>query len=202
MVADRESAVLAERLIAETIGKEGVDSRVLTLHADRGTSMRSKRVAQLLADLGVTKTHSRPYTSTDNPFSESQFRTMKYRPDFPKRFGGLEDARCFLRPFMGWYNHEHHHHGLALLTPAQVHHGLAAAVLAERQEAMDAAYRAHPERFAAPPKVRRPRAEVWINPPAPTSFASEGEPRPARGFTPATAVLAAVHPASEPAAPQ
>ena len=139
MVAERESAVLAERLIAETIGKEGVDTDRLTLHADRGTSMRSKRVAQLLADLGVTKTHSRPYTSTDNPFSESQFRTMKYRPDFPKRFGGLADARAFLRPFFRWYNHEHHHHGLALLTPAQVHHGLADGVLAERQRALDAA---------------------------------------------------------------
>ena len=173
MVAERESATLAERLIAETIGKELVEPSQLTIHADRGTSMRSKRVAQLLADLGVTKTHSRPYTSTDNPFSESQFKTMKYRPNFPRRFGGLQDALGFLRPFFGWYNQEHHHHGLALLTPAQVHHGLAEQILHRRQDALDAAYAKHPERFARAPLVPQLPSAVWINPPLPTNSSTD-----------------------------
>ena len=169
MVADRESAALAKRLLAETIGKEEVDSRQLIVHADRGTSMRSRQVAQLLADLGVTKTHSRPHVSDDNPFSESQFKTMKYRPEFPERFGSIEDARSFLRTFFHWYNQEHRHHGIALLTPAQVHQGRAAAVLAERQRALDAAYLAHPERFPRRPSVPTLPREVWINPPCPVS---------------------------------
>jgi putative transposase len=169
MVADRESDALAERLIAETIGKERFDPELLTLHADRGASMRSKRVAQLLADLGVTKTHSRPHTSNDNPFSESHFKTLKTRPSFPTRFGSIDDARTFCRVFFPWYNQEHRHHGLALLTPHQVHHGLAEQVLQARQAALDAAYAAAPERFARPPRVPQLPAEVWINPPLPTT---------------------------------
>ena len=174
MVAEEESAALAKRFLAETIGKEMDDASELTVHADRGTSMRSKMVAHLLADLGVTKTHSRPYTSNDNAFSESQFKTMKYRPGFPKSFGALEDARAFCRPFFRWYNHEHHHHGLALLTPADVHLGRADTVLDRRQEALDRAYAAHPERFSKPPVVSRLAREVWINPPS--RKAAEGAP--------------------------
>jgi len=169
MVAEHESAVLAKRLIAESIGKQELaaeQQHELVLHADRGTSMRSKLVAQLLADLGVTKTHSRPHTSNDNPFSESQFKTMKYRPQFPSRFGSIEDARGFLRGFFRWYNHEHRHHGIAMLTPAQVHYGLGHQILSERQRVLDMAYQAHPQRFSKRPTVPQLPAEVWINPPA------------------------------------
>lgn len=167
MVAEKESAGLAKRLLAETIGKEEVDASKLVVHADRGTSMRSRLVAQLLADLGVTKTHSRPHVSDDNPFSESQFKTMKYRPEFPERFGSIEDARAFCRTFFRWYNEEHRHHGIALLTPAQVHQGRGDAVLAERQRALDSAYATNPHRFSRPPKVPVLAREVWINPPSP-----------------------------------
>ena len=168
MLAEKESAELAKRLIAETIGKEMLTEEQreqLTLHADRGTSMKSKLVAQLLADLGVTKTHSRPHTSNDNPYSESQFKTMKYRPDFPAWFGSLEAGLSFCRSFFPWYNEEHRHHGLALLTPQQVHHGLADQILSERQRALDVAFAAHPERFPRPPRVARLHAQVWINKP-------------------------------------
>ena len=165
MVAECESAALAKRLIAETIGKQQLDPQQLTLHADRGTSMRSKLVAQLLADLGVTKTHSRPHTSNDNAFSESQFKTLKYRPGFPKHFGAQEDARTFCARFFRWYNHDHHHHGIALLTPFQVHYGHAAAALEARQQTLDAAYTAHPERFPTRPTVPSLPEQVWINPP-------------------------------------
>ena len=168
MLADKESAVLAKRLIAETLGKEDFapgELTELTLHADRGSSMKSKLVAQLLGDLGVTKTHSRPHTSNDNAFSESQFKTMKYRPEFPQRFGSIEDAGSFCRGFFRWYNKDHRHHGIALLTPLQVHTGQADAVRAERQHAMDAAYAANPERFGRQPTVPKLKREVWINPP-------------------------------------
>ena len=168
MLADRESAVLAKRLIAETVGKEDFapgELEKLTLHADRGPSMKSKLVAQLLGDLGVTKTHSRPHTSNDNAFSESQFKTMKYRPSFPQRFGSIEDAGSFCREFFRWYNEEHRHHGIALLTPLQVHTGQADAVRAERQHAMDVAYATNPERFGRRPLVPELKREVWINPP-------------------------------------
>jgi len=156
MVAEREADALAKRLIAESIGKQEFDDtglERLTLHADHGSSMKSKLVAQLLADLGVTRTHSRQHNSNDNPFSESQFRTLKYRPGFPGRFGSTENARTFCQTFFHWYNQEHHHHGITLLTPHQVHHGLADAILAQRQQALDAAYEAHPERFSKPPVV-------------------------------------------------
>jgi len=166
MVAQREAAILAEKLIVETCAKQGIEPSQLTLHADRGPSMRSKSVAQLLADLGVTKTHSRPYTANDNPYSESQFKTMKYRPDFPERFDCLADARSWAQEFFRWYNHDHRHSGLGLMTPATVHYGQAETVRQQRQQVLRAAYAAHPERFVrgvpTPPKLPN---EVWINKP-------------------------------------
>jgi putative transposase len=166
MVAMRESAELAKRLIEESCVKQQIQRGQLTLHADRGTSMSSKPVAFLLADLGVTKTHSRPHVSDDNPYSESQFRTLKYRPEFPDRFGCIQDSRAFCQGFFRWYNEEHRHSGLALLTPAMVHYGQAARILEQRQTVLDMAYRAHPERFVrqAPKPLSVPR-EVWINKP-------------------------------------
>lgn len=168
MVMEREAAMLAEALIAETCAKEGILADQLTLHADRGSSMSSKTVAQLLADLGVTKTHSRPHVSNDNPYSEAQFKTLKYRPDYPKTFGSLEDARAWTRAFVAWYNDHHHHTGLGLLTPAVVHHGLAADVRNYRQAVLVAAEAAHPERFVrGVPRVPNVPPAVWINPPHP-----------------------------------
>jgi putative transposase len=179
MVAHRESAALAERLIGETCEKQGIEPGQLTLHADRGTSMTSKPVALLLADLGVVKTHSRPQVSNDNPFSESQFKTMKYRPEFPDRFGSLEDSRAFCRVFFPWYNDQHHHSALGFLTPAVVHFGLAGAVRQRRKEVLKAAYSAHPERFVrgTPEPAALPQA-VWINPPEKTTL--QDAPRSAR----------------------
>jgi putative transposase len=166
MVATRESAVLAEQLIAETVEKEGIEPGQLVIHADRGSSMRSKPVALLLADLGVERTHSRPHVSNDNPFSESQFRTLKYRPAFPARFGSLEDARSFCSEFFTWYNGEHRHSGIGLLTPAVVHAGLAAEATAARAVTLTRAYEAHPERFVRhPPRPPQVPTAVWINPP-------------------------------------
>lgn len=166
MLAPREGAALAEHLIAETCAKQAIRPGQLTVHADRGAAMTSKPVALLLADLGVTKTHSRPQVSNDNPFSEAQFKTLKYCPAFPERFGSLEDGRAFCHPFFHWYNHEHHHSRLGFLTPAVVHHGLAEGVHAHRQQVLTAAYAAHPERFVkgAPKPADLPQA-VWINPP-------------------------------------
>jgi putative transposase len=169
LIAECESANLAKQLIAETCAKQGIVPDQLTLHADRGSAMKSKSVALLLADLGVTKTHSRPYVSDDNPYSEAQFKTMKYRPAYPERFGSLQDARAWARPFFHWYNHQHHHSGLALLTPATVHYGQAQAVLERRQETLQAAYAAHPERFVrGVPKPPSLPTEVWINKPSPS----------------------------------
>lgn len=166
MVAHRESATLAERLIAQTLTKQGIGRDQLTVHADRGPAMTSKPVAFLLADLGVTKTHSRPYTSTDNPYSEAQFRTMKYRPDFPSRFGSIVDARTFGRQFFPWYNTEHHHSGIGLLTPETLHYGRAEAATAARRKVLLAAYAAHPERFVnKPPEPPAVPTAAWINPP-------------------------------------
>ena len=174
MLAPRESAALAERLIAETCTKHGIPPGQLTLHADRGGSMRSKPVALLLADLGVTKTHSRPHVSNDNPFSEAQFKTLKYHPQFPKRFGSLEDGLAFGQDFFRWYNHEHRHSGLGFLTPAAVHFGQAATVRAHRQHVLTAAYAAHPERFVKgrPQPADLPQA-VWINPPVKKTTAQD-----------------------------
>lgn len=170
MLAPQESALLAQHLIAETCHRQGIEPEQLTLHADRGTSMKSKPVALLLADLGVTKTHSRPHVSDDNPFSEAQFKTLKYRPDFPKTFGCIEDARAHCVDFFAWYNDEHHHSGLAMFTPAEVHFGRLEERHSARQTVMDAAFDAHPERFPnGRPLVARPRDKVWINPPKSTA---------------------------------
>ena len=166
MISERETAELAEAFIAETCMKEGICPDQLTLHADRGSAMTSKSVAQMLADLGVTKTHSRPHVSNDNPYSEAQFKTLKYRPDFPAQFGSLADARAWARPFFEWYNQEHYHSGIGLLTPATVHSGQAAAVIAARQQVLLAAQEAHPERFVrGTPKPPVLPTAVWINPP-------------------------------------
>jgi putative transposase len=168
MVAHRESSTLAKKLITESCARQGIEPEQLTLHADRGSSMKSKPVALLLGDLGVTKTHSRPHVSNDNPFSESAFKTMKYRPDFPDRFGQVEDARAFSRDFFRWYNDDHHHSGLAFLTPADVHFRRADNVLDVRQRALDRAFAANPERFTrGRPVTLQPPAQVWINKPLP-----------------------------------
>jgi putative transposase len=174
MVAHREGAELAQQFIEESIGKHPVAPGQLTIHADRGKVMRSKSVAFLMADLGVTKTHSRPYVSDDNPYSESQFRTLKYRPEFPDRFGSIQDARAFCQRFFAWYNDEHRHSGIGMLTPAMVHFGEAPGVLSQRQAVLDAAYQAHPERFVrgAPKPLPLP-AEVWINKPVPPGPTTE-----------------------------
>ncbi len=166
MIAHRESATLAERFIRETYSRQPIDLGQLTIHADRGPSMTSKPVALLLADLGVTKTHSRPHVSNDNPFSEAQFKTLKYRPMFPERFGSIQDARAHCHGLFTWYNGEHHHSSLRLLTSADVHHGLAEQRVAAPATVLTAAYAAHPERFpaGAPHPPARP-VEVWINPP-------------------------------------
>lgn len=165
MVAMRESAELAQQLIAETCEKQRVAPGQLTLHADRGAAMTSKSVAQLLVDLDVAKTHSRPHVSNDNPYSEAQFKTLKYRPEFPDRFGSEQDAHVFCRGFEGWYNNEHRHSGIAMLTPATVHYGQADEVLEHRYRIMQAAYAAHPERFSRPPRRQRLPGRVWINRP-------------------------------------
>jgi len=170
MVAPCESAILAEQLIGETCTKQNIQKGQLTIHADRGSSMKSKPVAFLMADMGITKTHSRPYTSDDNPFSEAQFKTLKYRPDFPDRFGSIEDARQFCRTFFAWYNNEHKHTGISLLSPTVVHHGNADKVIAIRQTALDKAYSLHPERFVRKMPEHKPMPEaVWINPPKPAT---------------------------------
>ena len=166
MVATRESAILAERLIAETAEKQGIEPDSLTIHADRGTSMTSKPVALLLADLGIVKSHSRPHTSNDNPYSEAGFKTLKYRPEFPDRFGSIEDARAFCRGFFAWYNTCHHHGGISLFTPADVHYGRAGEMLEARADVLAGAYAVHPERFVKGLPLPKPvPAEVWINPP-------------------------------------
>jgi len=166
MIADQESALLAKELIGETCARQGILPNQLTIHADRGSSMTSKSVTFLMADLGVTKTHSRPHVSDDNPYSEAHFKTMKYQSDYPVRFGSLPDARCWAKGFFEWYNQDHHHNGIGLHTPADVHFGRAADVREQRQVVLQTAYLAHPERFVkglpTPPKL--PLA-AWINPP-------------------------------------
>jgi putative transposase len=155
MVAHREGATLAQRLIEASCQKQRIEPQQLTVHADRGSSMTSQAVALLLSDLGVTKTHSRPHVNDDNPYSESQFKTLKYRPEFPDRFGSIEDARQFCRNFFRWYNQQHCHSGIALLTPEVVHYGLAAEALEQRDRVLSSAYQDHPERFVkGRPKTR------------------------------------------------
>lgn len=168
MIALQEAAHLAEELIAATYQKQGIPPEQLTLHADRGNPMTAKALAFLLADLGVTKSHSRPYVPNDNPFSEAHFKTMKYQPAYPERFGSLLAARAWGRDFFQWYNFEHHHSGIGLLTPATVHYGQAAEVLLARQTVLQQAYQQHPERFVRglPQPPGLPEA-VWINPPKP-----------------------------------
>ncbi len=166
MLAPHESGSLAEQFIAETLAKEGIVAGTLTLHSDRGTSMRSKTVAELLADIGVTKSHSRPRTSNDNPFSEAQFKTLKYCPFFPGSFASVVEAREFFRLFFAWYNEEHHHSGIAMMTPATVHGGHVEKVRTVRQDALDIAWKAHPERFVnGQPTASTPPPQVWINRP-------------------------------------
>jgi putative transposase len=192
MIAGCESGELAKELITATCAKEGIDPEQLTLHSDRGSAMQSKTVAQLLADLGVAKSLSRPYTANDNPYSEAQFKTMKYRPGYPERFNSTDHSRAWARDFFQWYNREHHHTGLGLMTPAAIHHGLADAVYAHRQQVLRAAYEAHPERFVrgmpTPPELPK---EVWINqpqreqiavpPPPPTQPGAQAKSRAPEG---------------------
>jgi len=174
LIAERESADLAEQLIADTVSRHDVQRGTLTLHADRGAAMRSKPVAALLAELGIAKSHSRPHVSDDNPYSESQFKTMKYRPDFPARFGCIADARAHCQAFFAWYNTEHRHSGIGYMTPQAVHYGQAQALREARQAALDAAFLATPRRF----KGRRPQPHAlptaaWINPPPPEANAQK-----------------------------
>lgn len=175
LVATRELATLAEGLIAQAIYDHDVSDGQLTIHADRGSSMTSKTVSQLLCDLGVLQSHSRPHQSNDNPYSEAQFKTLKYFPAFPQRFANLEDARAFCAAFFEHYNGEHRHSGIGLHTPADVHFGRADIVREKRQGVLDAAYRARPGRFRKPPCAPRLPEAAWINrpeevPPAVTSF--------------------------------
>ena len=167
MVAAHENAHLAQRLIEATCRKQHIGPQQLTIHADRGAPMRSKLVALLFSDLGIEASHSRPRVSNDNPFSEAQFRTVKYRPDFPDRFGSIEHARAIGHDLFAWYNDAHHHSGLSYLTPADVHYGRAATILEVRHHTRLAAYAAHPERFVqGPPRGETLPTAVWINPPA------------------------------------
>jgi len=169
MIASQEAKALAQKLIQETVEKQNIQPGQLTIHADRGSSMKSQPVALLLSDLGVTKTHSRPHTSDDNPYSEAQFKTLKYRPDFPERFGSLADARAFCQDFFTWYNNGHHHSGIGLMTPEVVHYGLAKEVFKAREKVLLAAYEKHPERFVRNVPVPLALAHAaWINPPKST----------------------------------
>lgn len=166
LLAETESAALAEQLISTTCRREGIEPEQLGVHSDRGPAMQAKTVAQLLDDLDVAQTFARPYTPNDNAYSEAQFKTFKYRPAFPERFGSLAEARAWVQAFMRWYNYEHYHSALALLTPATVHHGLAGQVQSQRQQVLATAYQAHPERFVGgPPTVADLPTSVWINKP-------------------------------------
>lgn len=184
LVADCESSELAKRLISESAEKQGIKPGQLTLHSDRGPSMTSKSVAQKLADMGITKTHNRPYTSNDNPFSESLFKTAKYRPEFPDRFATNDQAKAFGREFFTWYNTKHHHSGIGFVTPEQLHHAEAEQIMNARAATLARAFEAHPNRFKRrlplPPKLP---TEVWINPPflpkpaAPDVLSTQGQPQ-------------------------
>ena len=167
MVAPRETAGLAQKLIRESCKKQAIDPGQLTIHADRGSPMIAKTTAQLYITLGISKSHSRPHVSDDNPFSESQFKTLKYRPGFPDRFGSLQDSVAFCRSFFPWYNTEHRHSGIGMLTPEVVHYGLARDVVESRKKVLEVAFRAHPERFVRGVPLPPPLpGAAWINPPA------------------------------------
>jgi putative transposase len=170
MVVPKETAALAQELIKATYKKQGVENGDIILHADRGSPMIAKTTAQLCVELGITKSHSRPHVSNDNPYSESQFKTLKYFPGFPERFGSLQDSIAFCRPFFQWYNNEHRHGGIALVTPADMHYGMAEEVVHQRKLVLRAVFEEHPERFVkgipSPPDL--PKA-AWINPPPCTS---------------------------------
>jgi putative transposase len=174
MVAERESAALGQELVRTACERHCIKPGQLSVHADRGSPMVAKSTALLYADLGIAKSHSRPHVSNDNPFSEAQFKTLKYRPELPERFGSALDARSQIRALMRWYNDEHKHSSLALLTPADVHYGRADAIIAARQRVLELAHAAHPERFVrGKPKHPSPPAAAWINPPRPTDEASQ-----------------------------
>ena len=167
LLAREESAALATQLIEETCERQGIVHGQLTVHSDRGPSMTSKPVALLLSDLGITKSVSRPHVSNDNPYSESQFKTLKYRPGFPDRFGSEQDCRWLLRDLFAWYNTEHRHSGIGMMTPEAVHYGRAPEIRAARQKTLDTAYALHPERFVKhPPSPPEVPSMAWINPPA------------------------------------
>lgn len=179
LIAESETAALAQRLIQETIEKQGIEPGQVTLHSDRGSQMRALTTAQLCAKLGVEQSFNRPHTSNDNPFSEAQFKTLKYNPWFPGKFGGVDEGLAFCKHYFGWYNNDHHHSGIAYLTPADVHYGRVEEVLAERDRALAEAYARHPERFVnGPPRAKRPPTEVYINPPSTTPAAdADGDAR-------------------------
>jgi putative transposase len=179
LLAERESAALAQELTAAACAKQGIEPGQLTIHADRGSPMIAKSMSMLMSDLGVNESHSRPHVSDDNPYSEAQFRTLKYSPDYPDRFGSLMDARAWCERFFPWYNQEHHHTSLHLLTPADVHYGRAPEKLAQRQRVLERAYTAHPERFVnGPPTMPTLAAEVWINLPNATRDAADSSVSP------------------------
>jgi putative transposase len=166
LIAERELASLAKTLIEQSCRKQGIQPEQLTIHSDNGKPMRSKSLALLYADLGINASFTRPYTSDDNPYSEAQFKTLKYQPAYPERFASTQDARIWAREFFAWYNCEHYHTGLNLLTPASVHHGEARAVQQQRQTVLTAAFALYPERFVqGAPLAAGPPKEVWINPP-------------------------------------
>jgi putative transposase len=173
LLADREDALLAEQLLADACAREGIGCHELVIHADRGAPMTSKTVSELLVDLGVGRSHSRPRVSNDNPYSEAQFKTMKYGASYPERFASIEEARAWVRVFVSWYNSEHRHSGIGLLTPLAVHQGHAPALLAGRQEVLDLSYASHPERFVrGRPSPAAVPSSVWINAPHPANDAS------------------------------
>jgi len=173
-LANRETAIIAKRLIQETSDKQGIVPGQVTIHADNGPAPAAKLVAQLLADLSITKSHSRPHVSNDNPYSESHFKTLKYRPEFPSRFGCYEDAHAFCRTFFAWYNQEHRHSGIGMLTPEDLHYGRADQIMAVRQRTLDAAFLAHPERFVrGQPSPQKVPTAAWINPPTPAASSEE-----------------------------
>lgn len=199
LLAERESAELAQHLFTETVALHGVARDTLTVHADRGSAMRSEGLAQLLGSLGVERSFSRPHVSDDNAFSESQFKTLKYQPDYPERFESLLHARAWCQEFFGWYNDIHQHSGLALFAPADVFYGRVEVIAGRRQVALDTAYAAHPERFPnGPPVVRRPPTSVAINPLSVDAAAREPSAAPDTCTTTAAAPISTAAPTAVP----